>query len=84
MGGRVEFKKLLESFNPVDMAFIKSLLEAHEIIYYIEGETLWPSGLWWSRPSFGWIRSSGRRHGSSLRIMRAANSGPRSIDDRRD
>jgi len=34
----VKFKELFYTFNPADIAFIKSLFESHDIIYYIQGE----------------------------------------------
>jgi len=35
---KVEFVEFLATFNTGDIAFIKSVLEANDIIYYIEGE----------------------------------------------
>lgn len=34
----VKFKELFYTFNPADIAFIKSLFESHNIAYYIQGE----------------------------------------------
>ena len=34
----VKYKELFYTFNPADIAFIKSLFESHDIIYYIQGE----------------------------------------------
>ena len=34
----VKFKELFYTFNPADIAFIKSLFESHNITYYIQGE----------------------------------------------
>ena len=35
-----EFKKVYSTFNPVDIAFIKSILEENNIDYYVAGEQL--------------------------------------------
>ena len=35
---RVEFVEILATFNQGDIAFIKSIFEANNIIYFIEGE----------------------------------------------
>lgn len=34
----VKYKELFYTFNPADIAFIKSLFDSHNIIYYIQGE----------------------------------------------
>ncbi len=33
-----QFKELLRTFNQADIVFIKSLLEEHDILYYINNE----------------------------------------------
>ena len=38
MNERIEFTEILVTFNQGDIAFIKSLFEANDIQYYIEGE----------------------------------------------
>ena len=38
MSERIEFKELIATFNPTDVAFIQSLLQANEIVHYVEGE----------------------------------------------
>ncbi|MFC1645746.1 DUF2007 domain-containing protein [Candidatus Omnitrophota bacterium] len=35
-----EFKKVYSTFNPADIAFIKSILEENGIDYYVSGEQL--------------------------------------------
>jgi len=34
----VKYKELLCTYNPADIAFIKSILDANNIIYYVQGE----------------------------------------------
>ena len=34
----IKFKELLHTFNPADIAFIKSILDSHNITYYVQGE----------------------------------------------
>ncbi|MCA9407300.1 MAG: DUF2007 domain-containing protein [Candidatus Omnitrophica bacterium] len=34
----IQFVPLLKTFNSGDIAFIKSILDAHDIVYHIEGE----------------------------------------------
>jgi len=38
MTGALKFSQLVATFNPIDIAFIKSLLDAEKIEYYLEGE----------------------------------------------
>lgn len=45
----VDFVEILNSFNPADMAFIKSVLDAEGFTYYIKGENFSPI-LSWSSP----------------------------------
>jgi hypothetical protein len=33
-----EYKEVLTTFNPMDIAFIKSILDAEEITYFVQGE----------------------------------------------
>lgn len=33
-----EFKEVYKTFNPADIAFIKSLLENNDVVYYINNE----------------------------------------------
>ena len=33
-----EYKEVLTTFNPMDVAFIKSILDAEEITYFVHGE----------------------------------------------
>ncbi len=38
----VEFEAILESYNPGDTVFLKSILDAEGITYYIQGEHVAP------------------------------------------
>ena len=38
MNNSQEFKEIYKTFNPADIAFIRSLLESNDVVYYVNNE----------------------------------------------